>query len=185
MTSLHSTTSADPNAGRDGSRAAAGAPVLRPSFAFMRPRAARWLALGFGSGLSPVAPGTVGTLWAWVVWLLAAPHLSEPSRLVLILLGLAVGPWACGRTADALGVADHGGIVWDEIIAFWIVLAVLPGDFSWQLAGFVVFRFFDIVKPPPIRWADIRIKGGVGVMLDDLMAAFYTLLVLAAWRAWV
>ena len=158
--------------------------MRRPSYTFMRPRAARWLALGLGSGLSPFAPGTAGTLWAWVAWLLAAPYLSETSRLVVIVLALAVGPWACGRTAEALGVADHGGIVWDEIVAFWIVLAVLPATFSWQLAGFVVFRFFDIVKPPPIRWADTRIKGGVGVMLDDLMAAFYTLLVLAAWRAW-
>lgn len=150
----------------------------------MRPRAARWLALGLGSGLSPFAPGTVGTLWAWVAWVQGAPYLSETARLVVIALALAVGPWACARTADALGVADHGGIVWDEIVAFWIVLAVLPATFSWQLAGFLVFRFFDIVKPPPIRWADTRIKGGIGVMLDDLMAAFYTLLVLAAWQAW-
>jgi phosphatidylglycerophosphatase A len=110
--------------------------------------------------------------------------LSETARLLVIVLALALGPWACARTADALGVADHGGIVWDEIVAFWIVLAVLPATFSWQLAGFLLFRFFDIVKPPPIRWADTRIKGGTGVMLDDLMAAFYTLLVLAAWQAW-
>lgn len=150
----------------------------------MRPRAARWFALGFGSGLSPIAPGTVGTLWAWVVWLAALSWLSDADRWLVIGLGLALGPWACQRTADALGVADHGAIVWDEVIAFWIVLAIVPPVFSWQLAGFVLFRFFDIVKPPPIRWADTHIKGGIGVMLDDLMAAFYTLLVLAGWRAW-
>ncbi len=151
----------------------------------MRPRVARWLALGFGSGLSPIAPGTVGTLLAWIAWLLAAPHLSEVARLIAIGLALAAGPWACARTADSLGVADHGAIVWDEIVAFWIILAVLPASFSWQLAGFILFRFFDIVKPQPMRWADTHIKGGIGVMADDLLAAFCTLFVLAAWRAWL
>jgi phosphatidylglycerophosphatase A len=185
MSSPHSTTSADEGVGRraPGGPAPSSQPIRRPDFAFMRPRAARWIALGMGSGLSRMAPGTVGTLWAWAAWLVAAPHLSGRAGLLVIALGLAVGPWACARTAEALGVADHGAIVWDEIVAFWIVLAVLPGGFSWQLTGFVVFRFFDIVKPPPIRWADTRFKGGAGVMLDDLMAAFYTLLVLAAWQA--
>ena len=145
---------------------------------------AHGIALGFGSGLSKWAPGTVGTLWAWVAWLAFAPWLGGVGQACLILGALAIGPWACGRTARALGSEDHGGIVWDEIVAFWIVLAVLPPLLSWQLAGFVLFRFFDIVKPPPIRWADRRIKGGVGIMLDDVMAAFGTLLVLAGWRAW-
>jgi phosphatidylglycerophosphatase A len=179
MSSPPSTTSADPSP----ADAPAAAP-RRPSAAFMRPRAAHWVALGFGSGLSPSAPGTVGTLWAWVAWLVFAPWLGGVGQACLILGALAIGPWACGRTARALGSEDHGGIVWDEIVAFWIVLAVVPPLLSWQLAGFVLFRFFDIVKPPPIRWADRRIKGGVGIMLDDLMAAFGTLLVLAGWRAW-
>lgn len=150
----------------------------------MRPRAARWIALGFGSGLSPVAPGTVGTLWAWMAWVVAARWLDTGMLLAAIGLGLVVGPWACERTARALGVADHGAIVWDEIVAFWIVLALIPPSLSWQLAGFVLFRVFDIAKPPPIRWADTAVPGGWGVMLDDLLAAFYTLLFLAAWRAW-
>jgi phosphatidylglycerophosphatase A len=156
----------------------------RPDFAFMRPRAARWLALGFGSGLAPVAPGTVGTLWAWVAWLALLAPLGGAAQLSAIVAGLAIGPWACRRTADDLGVQDHGAIVWDEIVAFWIVLAILPATLGWQLAGFVLFRLLDALKPPPIGWLDRRVSGGIGVMLDDLAAAFGTLLILAVFRAW-
>ena len=156
----------------------------RPTFAFMRPKAARWLALGFGSGLAPVAPGTVGTLWAWVVWLALLQPLGPIAQAVAILGGLAIGPWACRRTCEDLGVKDHGAIVWDEIVAFWIVLAVLPEAVAWQCAGFVLFRLLDATKPPPIGWLDRRVGGGVGVMVDDLAAAFATLLILAAFRAW-
>jgi len=157
---------------------------VRPSAAFMRKKLSRWIALGFGSGLSPVAPGTIGTLWAWVAWLAFAPWLPVWGRLALIGLGFVVGIWACGRTADALGVHDHGGIVWDEVVAFWLVLAFLPAGFAAQCAAFLLFRFFDIVKPPPIRQLDRGVAGGFGIMLDDLLAAFYTLLVMALWRAW-
>lgn len=156
----------------------------RPTFAFMRPKAARWLALGFGSGLAPVAPGTVGTLWAWIAWLALLQPAGLMAQAIAILLGLAVGPWACRRTAEDLGVKDHGAIVWDEIVAFWIVLAVLPESFGWQCAGFVLFRLLDATKPPPIGWLDRRVGGGLGVMIDDLAAAFATLLILAAFRAW-
>jgi len=95
---------------------------------------------------------------------------------VLFVLGI----WACGLTGRNLGVADHGGMVWDEIVAFLLILAVLPKNLPWQAAGFVAFRFFDILKPPPIRWLERRYHGGFGVMADDILAAGYALLVLAA-----
>ncbi|MBU6272987.1 MAG: phosphatidylglycerophosphatase A [Betaproteobacteria bacterium] len=164
---------------------APSAVVPRPGFAFMRPRLARWIALGFGSGLSPRAPGTVGTLWAWVAWLALPAHWPAPAQAALIALGLAIGPWACARTAHDLGVKDHGAIVWDEIVAFWIVLMVLPATIGWQLAGFALFRLLDATKPPPIGWADRRVPGGLGVMLDDLLAAFLTLFLLALARPWL
>lgn len=150
----------------------------------MRPRAARWLGLGFGSGLFPVAPGTAGTLAAWVAWELLLGWTSMLTQGVVILLGLAVGPWACRRTTEDLGVKDHSAVVWDEVVAFWIVLAVLPDTFGWQMAGFALFRFLDAVKPPPIGWADRHVGGGWGVMLDDLLAAVSTLLIFAVFRAW-
>ena len=155
---------------------------IRPDLAFMRPRLSRWIALGFGSGLSPIAPGTAGTLWAWAVWQALAIWMSPTSMLVLCAAGFALGVWACDRTAKALGVADHGAIVWDEVIAFWLVLTLAPGGFGTQAAAFLLFRFFDIVKPPPIRYFDATIKSGLGVMLDDLLAAIYALLAIAAWR---
>ncbi|TXL66385.1 phosphatidylglycerophosphatase A family protein [Zeimonas arvi] len=149
----------------------------------MRGRLSHWIALGFGSGLSPVAPGTVGTLWAWLVFVVADPLLSPAHWAIVLAAGFLIGIWACERTARDLGVADHGAVVWDEIVAFWLVLLFAPGGFGAQLAAFVLFRFFDIVKPPPIRHYDAKLKNGFGTMLDDLMAAFCTLLVLALFRA--
>ena len=137
------------------------------------------IALGAGAGLAPAAPGTVGTLLAFpLYWLLAA---FSTSTMALILLGAAflLGIWACGATGRALGVADHGAMVWDEIVAFAVVLVFTPPGWQWQLGAFLLFRFFDIVKPPPIRYFDRRLKNGFGVMFDDLLAAGYTLLVLA------
>ena len=155
--------------------------VFRPTPAFAYARPARMLAFGFGAGLARVAPGTFGTLAAWPLgWLLA----GAPPALVFPLLGVLflVGIWACGATARELGIADHGAIVWDEMVAFLLILAVLPDSFAWQLAGFVAFRAFDIGKPPPIRWIERRYRGGFGVMFDDLVAAGYTLLALALVR---
>lgn len=152
---------------------------VRPTAAFMLARASRLLALGFGAGLSPVAPGTVGTLWAWAAWQGLRAWLPDTALALLIVGAFLVGIWACERTGDALGAHDHGGIVWDEVVAFWLVLLVVPATAGWQLAAFVAFRFFDIVKPPPIRRLDASVRGGFGVMLDDLFAAFYTLLALA------
>ena len=137
------------------------------------------IALGAGAGLAPAAPGTVGTLLAFpLYWLLAA---FSTSTMALALLGAAflLGVWACGTTGRALGVADHGAMVWDEIVAFAVVLVFTPPGWQWQLGAFLLFRFFDIVKPPPIRYFDRRLKNGFGVMFDDLLAAGYTLLVLA------
>jgi len=137
------------------------------------------IALGVGAGLAPAAPGTVGTLLAFpLYWLLAA---FSTSTMALALLGAAflLGVWACGATGRALGVADHGAMVWDEIVAFAVVLVFTPPGWQWQLGAFLLFRFFDIVKPPPIRYFDRRLKNGFGVMFDDLLAAGYTLLVLA------
>jgi len=150
----------------------------------MRAKLSRLVALGFGSGLSPWAPGTVGTLWAWLTWALFSHWWSGPASLAIVAGAFALGVWACGRTADALGVPDHGSIVWDEVAAFWLVLALVPATFASQFWAFVLFRVFDIVKPPPIRHFDTTLRGGFGVMFDDLLAAFYTLLVFAAWGAW-
>lgn len=158
-------------------------PPGRPTFAFMRPRLSRWVALGFGSGLSPVAPGTVGTLWAWATFALLDPFLWDAAWWSLIAGGFALGCWACARTGRDLGVGDHGGMVWDEIVAFWAVLLMVPPGFESQLVAFFVFRAFDVLKPPPIRHLDRTVKGGFGVMLDDAVAAFYTVLAFALWIA--
>ena len=99
----------------------------------------------------------------------------------LIAISAVVGVWACGKTAHDLGVADHGAIVWDEVVAFWLVLLFVPAGLAAQFAAFVVFRFFDIVKPPPIRHYDAKLESGFGVMFDDLLAALYTLLLFALW----
>lgn len=147
----------------------------------MRERLSRLIALGFGSGLAPRAPGTAGTLFAWVAFALLDRWLEPAGWAALIALSFVGGVWACGKTGRDLGVADHGAIVWDEVVAFWIVLLFVPVGFGSQFAAFVAFRFFDIAKPPPIRYYDARLKNGFGVMFDDLLAAFYTLLLFAFW----
>ncbi len=149
----------------------------RARFAFGHP--AHFIALGFGAGLSPFAPGTAGTLLAFPIWWLIGGA-YEPALLLGFLAFLfAVGVWACELTGRHLGVSDHGAMCWDEVVAFLLVLALVPEDPWWQAAAFFLFRAFDVVKPPPIRQLEMRIKGGFGVMFDDLLAAGYTLLVLA------
>jgi phosphatidylglycerophosphatase A len=164
-------------------------PPARASAAFMRRHPSRWIALGFGSGLSPKAPGTVGTLWAWVAFLVFDRWLGAGGWGMIIGASLAVGVWACARTAQDLSVADPSAIVWDEIVAFWIVLwLVMPAGLAAQAVAFALFRFFDVVKPGPIGWTDRRFKSargwmqGVGILADDLAAALCTLLVIALWR---
>lgn len=142
---------------------------------------------GFGSGLSPIMPGTVGTLFGWILFAIftaAWPEIFTPVVWgVLVIIGFAVGIVACHLTGKMLGVPDHGSIVWDEIIAIWLVLLfVMPCGWKMQAIAFVLFRIFDMLKPPPIRYFDQHFKGGFGVMWDDIFAAFYTLLVIAIWR---
>lgn len=153
-----------------------------PSWRFVASHPAHALALLAGVGLIPFAPGTFGTLAAvplhlWLAQLHPYPYLAVIAALFVL------GIWATGRTARDLGIPDHGGIVWDETVAFLLVLFFTPPDPVWQALAFVVFRVFDIVKPPPIRHFDRSLHGGFGVMFDDLLAAGYTLLCLAALKA--
>ncbi|WP_297527989.1 phosphatidylglycerophosphatase A family protein [Thiohalobacter sp.] len=127
------------------------------------------LAFGLGSGLAPVAPGTFGTLAALPLWWLLAQ--LPPAGYLLATLAAAVGGiWLCGRAARALGAHDHPGIVWDEVAGLLVTLAFVPPEWPWVVAGFLLFRLFDIVKPWPIRVLDQRVVGGIGIMADDLVA---------------
>ena len=150
---------------------------------------AHWVAMGFGSGLSAKAPGTVGTLWAWAAYLVLQTWFDQVEMGWVILGALLVGWWACTVSAQRLALADPGCIVWDEVVAFWLILWLLmPAGFWTQLLAFVLFRFLDAVKPGPVGWADRVFKGGGwrggwGILFDDLVAAFCTLLVFALWRA--
>ncbi len=156
--------------------------TLRPAFAFSHP--AHVIALGFGAGLAPFAPGTMGTLLGWAMaWALAG--FSAQIVLGLVLAFFLIGLWACEVTGRHLGVSDHGSMVWDEVVAFFLLLAIIPAQPAWQIAAFVLFRCFDILKPPPIRHFERRYAGGFGVMFDDLVAAGYALLVLAAVQRFV
>lgn len=186
------------------------APIHRPGARFMLAHPAHLIALGFGSGLSPKAPGTVGTLWAWLSFVALDVVLSDLQWALLLVAGLAVGWWACTRTAQHLGVADPGAIVWDEIIAFWAMLllvtpsgaqldagyaTVVGSMLAPQIVAFVLFRFFDAAKPGPVAWADALFKrrrtatGGIGwaqgfgIIFDDLIAALCALLAMAIWKA--
>ncbi len=169
---------------------------------------AHWLALGFGSGLSPLAPGTVGTLWAWVSFLALQPYVPSQTWGWICLAGVVVGWWACALTAFHLRVADPSTVVWDEIVAFWLVLWIItPCHWGWQLVAFALFRWLDALKPGPVGWADTCFAGagkaeqgpdgglpsggmrwadwlkGWGILWDDLVAAACTLLLLAlVWR---
>ncbi len=135
------------------------------------------LSLGLGSGLSPWAPGTAGSLLGVALYLLLRP-LPLPVYMLLTTTAIAVGIWACGRTARALGVHDAGVIVWDEVAGVLVAMTLAPADWRWTVGGFLLFRFFDIVKPWPIRLIDRRVHGGAGIMLDDVLAGIYTLLAL-------
>lgn len=167
----------------------------RATVGLMLRHPAHVMALGAGSGLSPWAPGTVGTLWGWVSFLALQHALGTGPQADwvwagILLLGWVVGCWACTHTARSLNVADPGAIVWDEIWAFWLILWLLhPVDWRGQLLAFVTFRFFDAAKPGPVAWADqlfklgkgqhIGLAQGLGIMFDDLVAALCTLVVLA------
>ena len=177
--------------------AAPARPPAKVSARFMLSHPAHLIALGFGSGLSPVAPGTAGTLWAWVAFLVIQAYgMTAVGWALLIGVSIPIGWWASTVTARNLRVLDPGCIVWDEVVAFWIVLwLVMPAGFWAQVMAFALFRYFDAAKPGPVGWADelfhgVRAdtdrnawrKAGFGIMLDDLVAAGCALLVIALWR---
>ncbi|MVW71704.1 phosphatidylglycerophosphatase A [Bordetella sp. 15P40C-2] len=153
--------------------------VAYPSFDWVRAEPARLVAFGFGSGLIRPASGTWGTLLAWLIWAVVAGFLSDLVIGVALVALFAYGCWACQRASRQLHVDDHVGIVCDEMVAFWLVLWLTPDSFFAQLLAFGLFRLFDIAKPPPIKYFDSRIKGGFGVMWDDIVAAAYSLFVMA------
>lgn len=150
-----------------------------PGLAWVLRSPARFLAMGLGSGLLRPAPGTWGTLAAWLLWLLVPAGASNVGLAAILVLSFVYGCWICQRVGKELGVPDHGAMVWDEMVAFWLVLWLSPAGWFAQLCAFGLFRLFDIFKPTPIRQLDARFKNGFGVMLDDLLAAGYTLLVMA------
>ena len=143
--------------------------ATNPTFAQLLRSPTLFLAFGFGSGLSPKAPGTMGTLAAIPLWWLLA-QLPLTSYLIVVLIAAVVGITICGRAADQMGVHDHGGIVWDEFVGFWIAMAALPITWQSLILGFVLFRLFDILKPWPISWLDKKVSGGFGIMIDDVIA---------------
>jgi len=135
------------------------------------------LAFGFGSGLAPKAPGTFGTMVGVALYLPLA-QLTFYAYAAVVLLAILFGVWICGRASVDLQAHDHPGIVWDEIAGYWLAMLAAPTGWVWILIGFVLFRLFDIWKPWPIATLDARVQGGLGIMLDDLAAAVYTLVIM-------
>ena len=143
--------------------------AANPSFKQLLRSPTLLLAFGFGSGLSPKAPGTLGTLAAIPLWWLLA-QLPLAGYLIVVLVSAIIGIYICGAAAKTLGVHDHGGIVWDEFVGLWIAMAALPVTWTSVILGFVLFRLFDILKPWPISWLDKKVSGGFGIMIDDVIA---------------
>lgn len=135
------------------------------------------LAFGFGSGLAPKAPGTFGTLMAIPLYLLLS-ELPLISYAAVVVAAFILGIYLCGKTADDLGVHDHPGIVWDEFVGFWITMFAAPAGLLWLVIGFSLFRLFDIWKPWPIKLFDNNMKTGLGIMIDDVLAGIYALVLL-------
>lgn len=154
----------------------------KPTFKRLIRRPACLLALGFGSGLSPKAPGTFGTLAAIPFYLLMQ-HLGLLTYLLVILASFVVGVWLCQQAADWLQTDDPSAVVWDEMVGFWITMIAAPSGWLWIVIGFVLFRIFDIWKPWPVSIADQKLHGGMGIMLDDVLAGIYAAmgLQLLAW----
>jgi phosphatidylglycerophosphatase A len=150
-------------------------PVQSPRVLLRHP--AGWLASGFGSGFSPRAPGTVGTIVALLPWLWLRT-LPLPLYAIAIVVSFAVGVWASTWVVRRSGIQDPQVVVWDEFVGVWIALAAAPTGWIWMLAGFALFRLFDIWKPWPVRWADEQLHGGLGVMLDDVFAGIYALIMM-------
>jgi phosphatidylglycerophosphatase A len=162
----------------------------RPDARFLLAHPAHFVALGAGAGLVPRAPGTAGTLLAFPLYWLFAHLFSAVALSLAIAVLFAIGVWACTVTGRALGRADHPSMVWDEVVAFLLVLVLTPDHGYWPLFAFALFRLFDIAKPPPIRYYERALEGGFGVMFDDVLAALYTVAAVTAagalvqwWRA--
>lgn len=158
--------------------------MTSPNSRFLFAHPAHFLALGFGAGLAPKAPGTWGTLAAFPLYF-AMSFLSPAAYWAWAVFFVIGGVWVCDRAGKALGVHDHGGIVWDEIAAFLLVLPCAPMTWWGYVLAFALFRLFDIWKPFPIGWFDAKVKGGLGVMLDDLLAAGYAVAVLWGVSRWI
>ncbi|MBV9892093.1 MAG: phosphatidylglycerophosphatase A [Rhizobacter sp.] len=165
----------------------------RPNWRFVLSHPAHVIALGLGSGLAPMAAGTSGTLFAWVTYELLLARVGDTVMALVLVFGFAIGWWACTVSARHLDQTDPSSVVWDEVLAFWLVLwLVTPASWPAQTAAFVLFRIFDAAKPGPVAWADQRFKGrrsapigwaqGFGILFDDLVAALCTLVVIAVWR---
>jgi phosphatidylglycerophosphatase A len=148
-----------------------------PSMTQLLKKPIHLLAFGFGSGLAPKAPGTFGTLLAVLLYLPLSVLPLWAYAAVVIVASIA-GVWLCDRTAKDLGVHDHPGIVWDEFTGFWLTMFAVPASWEWILAGFILFRIFDIWKPWPISWCDKQVEGGLGIMVDDLLAGLFSWLIL-------
>lgn len=153
--------------------------LLRPTAGFAFSHPAHFVALGLGTGLAPIAPGTVGTLLAFPLYAALSTWFAPLAFFLLLCALFILGVWACGKTGADLGIADHPGMNWDEVVAFMLVLMLAPPGLGWQGFAFLAFRAFDVVKPPPIRSLERAFKGGFGVMADDVAAAFCTLLLMA------
>jgi phosphatidylglycerophosphatase A len=156
--------------------------VARPNLRFLVSHPAHFVALGFGAGLAPAAPGTFGTLLALPLFWLLHPRLGPVDFLIMLGSLYFLGVWACDRTGRDMGVEDHGSMVWDEVVAFLVVLFFTPPHPVWQGFAFVLFRLFDILKPGPVRYVEKMFRGGFGVMVDDLAAAFISLICLTLLR---
>ncbi len=154
--------------------------AVKPTLQDLLASPANFFGLGLGSGLSPIMPGTAGTLAAIIPYLFLQ-YLPLTSYLLVIVIAALVGIKICDATAKSLGVHDHGAIVWDEFVGFWITMIAAPAGWQWILAGFVLFRFFDIVKPWPINWLDKHVDGGLGIMLDDILAGLMAFICLQLW----
>jgi len=151
--------------------------MTTPNFKQLLRNPNHFFAFGFGSGLAPKAPGTFGTLAAVpIYWLIQ--DLAWLLYGIWLIVTFVLGVYWCDRSSKQLGVHDHGGIVWDEFVGYWITMFLAPKSWLWIFAGFVLFRFFDIIKPWPINWLDRKVKGGLGIMIDDVLAGIYAFIVL-------
>lgn len=148
--------------------------VNNPTWASLLANPIHALAFGFGSGLSPKAPGTVGTLAAIPFYLLIS-SLPLALYIAVLIVTFAVGVYLCDKTSKDLGVHDHPGIVWDEFVGYWITMLAAPAGWLWIVVGFLWFRLFDVLKPWPINWLDAKVEGGFGIMIDDVLAGFMAL----------